>query len=515
MRGRLEYPEIPFDALLGQSAQRWPEKTAMVFGAERISFEEWNRRANQFGHALLQLGIVKGDRIALNLPNCPEYEIAFIGATRIGAVPTPLNPSYKAREVQHQINDSGATVLVTHSSLVGTDESAGAELPALRHTVIVGGGAGKELSSFANLIASQPDTAPDRIVGMDELAALPYSSGTTGASKGVMLTHRNLVSNALQFVQATATTEADSLILFLPLYHIYGVALMATAMASGARQVILPRFDLNEAVRVIQAEQVTELYVVPPIMQALLRAPELLPEHFASLRFLMSAAAPLAPEIARRIRQRFGFRVIQAYGMTEASPLTHMVPLEHAGQVLESVGVLAADTRCRIVDQDTGGAELEPNEVGEITIAGPQVMAGYWNAPEATAQTLQDGWLYTGDIGYQDSDGNLFVVDRKKEMIKYKAFSIAPAELEALLLEHPAVADCAVIGRPDMEAGEVPGAFVVLRDHASASREELQQFVSERVSSYKQIRRLDFVSEIPRTPSGKILRRLLKDQAGE
>ncbi len=327
-----------------------------------------------------------------------------------------------------------------------------------------------------------------------------------------MLTQHNLVCNALQFVEATQTTDRDTLLIFLPLYHIYGVALLAVAATAGAGQVLMERFDLAEVLRLIGEEQITELYVVPPVMLALANAPDLQPEQVRSLRFAMSAAAPLAPEVARRVAQRLDLRIIQAYGMTESSPLTHMVPLDLPDDRMESVGVVAADTACRIVDMDTGERELSPGEVGEVIVTGPQVMAGYWNAPEETAATLRNGWLYSGDSGKVDERGNLFIVDRKKEMIKYKAFSIAPAELESVLLEHPAVSDCAVTGQPDPEAGEVPCAYVVLHPGQQVAPEELKDFVRERVATYKQVRTIELVDAIPRTPSGKILRRVLKEQ---
>lgn len=513
MRRHLEYPHIPYHALLRRAAERVPDKTAIVFRDQRITYAEWDRLASRAAHGFLELGLRPGNRIALYTPNCPEYELAFFGAARMGAVPTSLNPSYKEREVQHQLADSGAAAAVVHASLYPVIATVRPTLPSLRHVVVIGDAASDTARTFDQLLDGQTDTFPDISIGDDDLATLPYSSGTTGASKGVMLTQRNLVCNALQFVDATDTTDRDVLLVFVPLHHIYGVALMGTAIAGGATQVLMERFDLAEMVRLIQQEQVTELFVVPPVMAALATAPDLRPEKFASLRFIKSAAAPLAPEIARRVSDRLHVPVRQAYGMTESSPLTHMVPPERAADAMGSVGAVVADTECRIVDLETGDQELLNGEVGEVIVAGPQVMAGYWNAPGETAATIRGGWLYTGDIGRVDEEGNLFIVDRKKEMIKYKAFSIAPAELEAVLLEHPAVQDCAVVGQPDDEAGEVPKAFVVLHPDRSAPVEELNAFVAERVAGYKQIRALELLDAIPRTPSGKILRRVLKEQA--
>lgn len=513
MQTHLEYPHIPYDGLLHRAAERWPDKTAIVYRDRRISFRDWDREANRLAHGLAEVGVQVGDRVGIYTPNCPEYEVAFFACARIGAVPVPLNPAYKEREVRHQMSDSGAVALIVHASLYPIVANVRGELDALRHVIVVGGSAGEGSMSYEELLSDRPDTPPAVSLQDGELAALPYSSGTTGTSKGVMLTQGNLVCNALQFAHATQTTEADRLLIFLPLYHIYGVALMATAVAAGAGQVLMDRFDLAEVLRLIHTQGITELYVVPPVMLALANAPDLEPEQFSSLRFIMSAAAPLAPETARRVAERLNVPVIQAYGLTETSPLTHMVPLDRAREMLGSVGVVVPDTRCRIVDVETGSRELPSSEVGEVTISGPQVMAGYWNAPEETEYTLRDGWIHTGDIGMQDADGHLSIVDRKKEMIKYKAFSIAPAELEAVLLEHPAVIDCAVTAQPDDEAGEVPKAYVVLRAGQEAAAEKLQSFVRERVAGYKQIRAVEIIDEIPRTPSGKILRRVLKERA--
>ena len=513
MREHLEYPHIPFHALLQRAAERWPDKTAIVFNDRHISFAEWDRQANRLAHGLLGLGIRPGERVALYTPNCPEYEVAFFGCARVGAVPTPLNPSYKEREVRYQVQDCSAGALLVHASLWPVIDAIRPGLPTLRHLIVVGDEAPAGTLAWTELLAGHPETPPEVSLGDHDLAALPYSSGTTGASKGVMLTQRNLVCNALQFVDATQTTNQDVLLIFLPLYHIYGVALMAVSAAGGARQVLMERFDLAEVVRLVGAEWVTELYVVPPVMLVLAKAPGLEPEQFSSVRFAMSAAAPLPAEVARRVAERVRIPVIQAYGMTEASPLTHMAELDRWHESLETVGVVAADTVCRIVDLETGRQEPPVGQVGEVTVSGPQVMAGYWNAPDDTALALRDGWLYTGDVGRMDKAGNLYVVDRKKEMIKYKAFSIAPAELEAVLLEHPAVRDCGVTAQPDEEAGQVPRAYVVLHAGQEVTPEALQAFVAERVAGYKQIRTLELVDSIPRTPSGKILRRVLRDRA--
>lgn len=506
----LNYPDCPYHLLLHMAAKRAPDKAAIAFRDSTLTYAGWDAAASQVANGLIALGMQKGARVALFLPNCPEYEVAFFGACRAGCVPTPLNPAYKEREVEHQLRDSGAGVVVVHASLYPTVQSVQARLPQVRQVIVVGA-APEGCTPYEAWIAAQTPDMPHVELHGDDLAALPYSSGTTGLSKGVMLTQRSLLCNAIQFADATGTTELDRLLVFVPLYHIYGVALMGTAVSGCASQLLMERFDLPTMISLIEGHGATEVFVVPPVMLALAGAPDLRPEQFATVRFVESAAAPLPPDVGRRVADRLGVHVIQAYGMTEASPLTHMVPLDEDG--FDNVGVPVADTRCRIVDLDTGTRELAPGAVGEVTVQGPQVMAGYWQAPGETAGCLRDGWLYTGDVGMTDEEDRLFIVDRKKEMIKYKAFSIAPAELESVLLEHPAVVDCAVTGHEDDEAGEVPRAFVVLREGSAVSPSELQEFVAERVAGYKQIRMLDIVDSIPRTPSGKILRRLLKDGA--
>jgi long-chain acyl-CoA synthetase len=296
----------------------------------------------------------------------------------------------------------------------------------------------------------------------------------------------------------------------MPMSHIYGVTLMGVSIWSGAKQILLERFDLETVVRLIQEHGVTWLFAVPPVLLALANAPGLESSQFRTIKYAFSAAAPLPLDVARRVEARFGFRIVQGYGLTEASPATHNNPLDPDRIKLGSGGPPVADTEHRIVDVETGQRTLAPGEVGEIVVRGPQVMQGYWNAPEETARALRNGWLYTGDIGWVDEEGYIYIVDRKKEMIKYKSFSIAPAELEAVLLEHPEVADCAVTSVEDAEAGQVPKAFVVPRAKGRIDMDALARFVAERVAGYKQIRHFEVIDAIPRTPSGKILRRLLK-----
>jgi long-chain acyl-CoA synthetase len=488
-----------------------PDRVAIVFENRSLTFADLDAESNRLARGLRALGTESGDRLGIFMPNCPEVEIAFYAASKLGAVACPLNSSYRDREVTYQLNDAGARTLIAHAKLWPVVEAALPRLASTPMIILVGDDAPDSASnviSYSDVVEGQSVEAPLAHVDPDQLVALPYSSGTTGLPKGVMLTHRNLVSNHEQYVSAMRLGPDDCYIVYMPLSHIYGVALMGAGVRSGAKQILLERFDLHTVTRLIEEHGVTWFFAVPPILLALVNAPELKLSQFRTVKFSFSAAAPLAPEVARRVEERFGFRVVQGYGLTEAGPATHNNPLDRIK--LESGGVLLADTEHRIVDIETGERDLPPGEVGEIVVRGPQVMQGYWNAPEETARALRDGWLYTGDIGWVDDEGYIYVVDRKKEMIKYKSFSIAPAELEAVLLEHPDIADCGVTGAPDAEAGEVPIAFVVPRSGKTLDLDALARFVSERVAGYKQIRHFNVIDSIPRTPSGKILRRMLK-----
>jgi long-chain acyl-CoA synthetase len=328
-----------------------------------------------------------------------------------------------------------------------------------------------------------------------------------------MLTHRNLVSNHLQFLTASRISEADTILIFLPLYHIYGLLLTASLLAAGATQVIMERFDLVQSLDLCERYGVTWFPAVPPIVQALTTvSADVLHQKMKSVKYLMSAAAPLSQEVAQSVQDRLGVPIIQGYGLTESSPDTHLTPVDPQLPRAGSVGLPVHNTEQKVVDQETGECELPAGEDGEIIIRGPQVMRGYWKAPEETAHALRGGWLYTGDIGHVDADGYLYIVDRKKDMIKYKGFSVAPAELEAVLLGHRAVLDAAVIGVSDDEAGELPKGFVVLRPEQTITAEELIMFVNDKVAGYKKLHTIEFLDALPRVPSGKILRRVLKER---
>jgi long-chain acyl-CoA synthetase len=386
----------------------------------------------------------------------------------------------------------------------------------VQHILVIGSAPPPGMQSWYAVANGFPASRPPDIAFdlEHDLIALPYSSGTTGLPKGVRLSHRNLVCNGIQCASASRMSDRDVLLLFLPFYHIYGTMLMGASVLSGATVCIMERFEMQTALTLTQRYGVTLFYAVPPVLLAMSQYPDLKKYDLSSVRYIMSGAAPLPPEIGRRMQDLTGISVLQGYGLTEASPITHMNPVDNPELIkLDSVGWRVSDQEEKIVDADDPAKELGPDEIGELIIRGPHVMQGYWKAPEETARALRDGWLHTGDIARKDAQGYMYIVDRKKEMIKYKGFGIAPAELEALLHEHPAVADCAVVPKHDPEAGEIPRAFIVLRAATTVSADELMRFVAERVAGYKQIRVVEFIAEIPKNPSGKILRRVLKERA--
>jgi len=511
-RAAIDIPEIPFGEMLWESAQRFPEKIAVIYQGQKMSFRELDGLVNSFANALSKLGVKKGDRVALFMTNRPEYIITVYAAARLGAVFTPMNPTYKEEEVAYQLQDSDASVLVVQESLYPRVKTIRQRVTkSLKHVVVIGQQAEEGDSLFLDLIRQSSPKHPPQVhmSWAADLVALPYSSGTTGLPKGAMLTHQNLVANTIQFISSGRITEQDSMLICLPFYHIYGVMLINGALYSGATQVIMEAFDLELSLSLAQQYKVSLYYAVPPILLSLANYPNLSAYDLSQLRYIMVGAAPMAPEVALRLQEKAKVRIVQGYGLTEASPVTHLNPVDQGQVKLDSVGLSVANQEQKVVDPETGEREMEPGELGELIVKGPHVMQGYWKAPEETARAIRDGWLYTGDIARMDADGYVYIVDRKKEMIKYKGFSVAPAEVEAALFEHEAVADCAVIGKPDAESGEIPKALVVLRPGLRLEPEMLMEFVGSRLAGYKRVREVEFVLAIPKTASGKVLRRVL------
>ncbi|MEU0034699.1 4-coumarate--CoA ligase family protein [Streptomyces sp. NPDC006333] len=519
---RSEYADVPaveepiHEAVLGRAAER-ADTPALVDGVDgtTLTYGQLDGFHRRLAAAFADAGLCKGDVLALHSPNTIAFPTVFYGATRAGASVTTVHPLATAEEFAKQLRDSATRWIVTVSPLLETARRAAQLAGGVREIFVCDSAPGHR--SLIDLLGS---TAPEPLIDIDpvaDVAALPYSSGTTGVPKGVMLTHRSIATNLAQLARSVPMDEGERILAVLPFFHIYGLtALMNAPLRQGATVVVLPRFDLDTFLTAIERHRITGLFVAPPIVLALAKHPAVEGYDLSSLKYVISSAAPLDAQLAAACAERLGLPPIgQGYGMTELSPCTHLVPLDANDAPPGTVGRLIAGTEMRIVSLDDSDQELGVGEAGEIVIRGPQVMKGYLGRPDATAEMIEpDGWLHTGDVGYVDADGWLFVVDRVKELIKYKGFQVAPAELEALLLTHPGIADAAVVGVYNEDNNEVPHAHVVRQRSATElSAGEVMMYVAERVAPYKRVRGVTFVEEVPRAASGKILRRELRGRS--
>jgi acyl-CoA synthetase (AMP-forming)/AMP-acid ligase II len=504
----VEIPDVPITEYVLRRASEIPDRAAIIDGVSgrTYTFAELSDLIHRFAGGLAERGFGAGDTLGLMAPNIPEYAIVFHAVAVAGGTITTINPTYGADEVRFQLRDAGATLLITigmfaETALAAIEGTAVTEVMSLDG----GDGVGDAMSLLGSPIAQQPvDPSTDVVV-------LPYSSGTTGLPKGVMLTHRNLVANIAQSQPCIQfDDEGEAALSFLPFFHIYGMqVLMNASLANGVTVVTMPRFDLEQALSLVQERKITRFFAVPPIVLALAKHPLVEQFDLSSLKQVFSGAAPLGAELAAEAAQRVGCEVVQGYGMTELSPVSHCTVI---GDFRPGTsGITVPNTECRLVDPETGDDRGVGGE-GELWVRGPQVMTGYLNNAAATAHTIDpDGWLHTGDVAFIDEYGHVTIVDRVKELIKYKGFQVPPAELEALLISHPKIADVAVIGIPDDEAGELPKAFVVAQPGSGLTEDEVKEHVAAHLASYKHIRIVEFTDQIPKSPSGKILRRFLRD----
>lgn len=460
---------------------------------------------------LIESGRGNGHVVALMAPNIPEFAVVFHGVAYAGGTVTTLNPTYTAHEARHQLIDSGAGTLITVPAFLETARDA-IEGTGIDEVHVIGatedtatGGVPLSTLMGAPLARQAPVDLDSHIV------VLPYSSGTTGMPKGVMLTHRNLVTNVDQVLTMIEVEPGELTTAFLPFFHIYGMTVMMNAfLAGGGGLVTMPRFDLEAFLQLAQDHRVKQVYLAPPVALALAKHPLVDQYDLSALEYLVSGAAPLGADVAEAVGRRLGCVAVQAYGMTELSPVTHITP--KTAPRPGTVGLTVPGAACRIVDFETG-RDLGPNEEGELWIRSPQVMKGYLNNAQATAEAIvEDGWLRTGDVACFDADGYCYIRDRVKELIKVSGFQVAPAELEAELLTHPDVMDAAAIGVPDEEKGEMPVVFVVPAQNAAPSPEAIMGYLRERLTHYKHPREVIFLDEIPKSASGKILRRQLRDR---
>ncbi|MDQ0380710.1 AMP-binding protein [Amycolatopsis thermophila] len=500
----VEIPDVTLTEYVIGGAARFGDAPAVVDGVtgETLTYAGLRSQVGSAAAGLAAHGVGPGDVVALMSHNQPRFVVALHAAIAAGAAVTPINPAFTVGEIEKQLRLSKARMLIAAEPVADKALAAagGAEVVVL--------GEHDGALPFDALLTR--GTAPR--LGLDPataVAVLPFSSGTTGTPKGVRLTHRNLVANLAQTRAGWRIGPDDVQAAVLPFFHIYGFTIILNSgLLGGAKVVTLPRFELDGYLRALAAHRVTRAYFAPPMVLALATAPEVSGHDLSSLRFALCGAAPLDVEVTERAQRRLGCLIRQGYGMTEASPGTHQVfDDEFASTPPGSVGRLSPNTLARVVSPGTD-TDVAPGETGELLVRGPQVMAGYLDDPGATAATVVDGWLHTGDLVRVDSDGVFWIVDRLKELIKYKGYQVAPAELEAVLLTHPAVLDAAVVGVPHPEGGEAPKAFVVAS--APVTGAELMAFVAARVAPYKKVREVEFVERIPKSPTGKILRRLLK-----
>ncbi|MEO6880049.1 MAG: AMP-binding protein [Mycobacteriaceae bacterium] len=514
--------ESLFDFLLGGVAAD-PEraaKVALVDGStgEQTTYGELVAGVEALAGALAAAGFAKGDVAGLLSPNRPAFATVFHGILRSGGTATTVNVLATAHDIADQLTDARASWLFTVSGLLPqADEAAAAVGIAAERVVTLDAVPGR--TSLAELLA-QDHPAPDVVVdSATDVAVLPYSSGTTGKSKGVMLSHRNLVANVAQSASLVTLEDDDKVLAVLPFFHIYGMTVMMNAaLWCGATIVTMPRFDLAEFLRVVSQEKVTYVYIAPPIAVALAKHPAVEGVDLSSVKVVFSGAAPLDEALGRAVATRLGCTVRQGYGMSEMSPVSHSIPIDRDDIPLGTVGLTLPNMECKIVDPATGEEVDYPTEgtsaPGELWCKGPNIMLGYLKNPEATAATLDDeGYLHTGDVATVSGEGYVSIVDRVKELIKYKGYQVPPAELEALLLTHEKIADAACIGVTDADGEEVPKAFVVLQQGATMSEQDVMDFVAANVAPYKKVRVVQFLDAIPKSSAGKILRKDLRAPA--
>lgn len=517
------YPpvEIPhlsvYDFLFGSLDDAQRQRTALIDGSSGLqtSYGQLIAQIDGIAGALAARGVTPGTVVALFCPNSPTFAAAFHGILRAGATATTVNSLYTPGEVAYQLTDAAAAWLITVTPLLsGAREAAERVGIADDHIIVLDGADGHP--SLAELLAQH--AAPPRLEfdPATQIAVLPYSSGTTGRPKGVMLSHRNLVANVVQSDATIGLTEDDRVLAVLPFYHIYGLTVLLNyALKEGAALVTMPRFDLPEFLRITSEYRCTWVFIAPPIAVALAKHPLVDSFDLSSVEVVFSGAAPLDGDLAAAVERRIGCRVRQGYGMTELSPVSHAVPLSREDIPLRSVGLALPNMECRIIDLETG-ADIDipadgTSAPGELICRGPNVMLGYLGNAEATANILDaDGWLHTGDVATVDSNAVYTIVDRAKELIKYKGYQVAPAVLEAILIGHPLIADAAVVGVADDDGQEIPKAFVVLQPSATLTENDVIDYVASHVAPHEKVRRVEFIDTVPKSTSGKILRKDLR-----
>ncbi|MEU3568517.1 long-chain fatty acid--CoA ligase [Kitasatospora sp. NPDC036755] len=484
--------------LLSATAARCPDHPVLRLDDEVLDFAELEARSARAAHWLAALGVAPGDRVAVLLPNVPEFAVLYYGILRAGAVVVPMNPLLKAREIEHCLGDAGAAVLLAWHT--GAEQAVEGVRQTGTRLVAV------EPAALAAALAEQPSGPPEAAGrGGEDTAVILYTSGTTGAPKGAELTHRNIVCNVRAGVRVLGMVEGDVIFGGLPLFHSFGQVIgLNCAVAVGACMTLVRRFDPLAALSVIQRDRVSVFLGVPTMYTLMLTHPRRAEYDASSLRVCLGGGASMPPEVLRGFESDFDCVVLEGYGLSESSPLA-CANRSDRERIAGTVGIPIEGVRMRIVDD--AGREVPDGTVGEVVIRGHNVMKGYWRRPDTTAQTVRDGWLHTGDLGTRDGRGDFRIVDRRKDLIIRGGFNVYPREVEDVLYEHPAVAEATVIGVPHPTHGQEVAAAVVLREGASATPEDIRAFVKERVAPYKYPRLVWTVDALPKGPTGKILKR--------
>ncbi len=521
VRYHLDYPYKTLGQMLDETVAKMPDTIAMIFGSQTITYRQFGNRVNRFAGALADIGIERGERVGLMGPNCPQWEIAFYALLKLGAIVVQTNPMYIEREIAYQMNDSGATTIIVLEMLYPRVRKIMQETP-LQRVIVFNFLAPVEpaegLYSYDELIKHEPVYPNVAINPIEDLAVLQYTGGTTGVSKGVMLTHHNLIANTLQVLEWSINMEygKERVLTILPVFHVYGMTdCMNYAVAIAATQIILPRFDPDQVLETIKAYKPTLFPGAPTMFMALNSHPRIAEyrESLASIKVCTSGSAPLPLEVAQKFAEVTEGKgnLVEGYGLSEASPITHCNPLDRP-TLAGSIGLPLPDTDYAIMDLETGDREIPVGEIGEICVRGPQVMKGYWQKHLETAETLRNGWLHTGDIGRMDDDGFCYVIDRKKDIIIAGGFNVYPRDIEEVLYEHPKVKEVVVAGVPDLYRGETVKAYIVLKPDTEGNEKEFIAFCKTRMAAYKVPRYVEFRAELPRTIVGKVLRRKLVEE---
>jgi len=535
----IDYPDQTLPQILDETANRYPNHTAMIYYNSKATYTELMAAVDRFAAGLQKLGVKKGDRVALFMPNIPQYIISYYGALKAGAVVVPCNPLYVARELKHQVNDSGAETIVVMSSFYSIVEKIRPET-SLKNVVVTSvkeyfpgllkilftvlkekkGGHYVNIDGvpntywFQDFLGSAPANPEPTEVDLEDTACLLYTGGTTGVPKGAELSHKNILVNAVQCrYWINADPGKEIVMAEVPLNHSYGMTTcMNHAVVAGASVLLIPNpRDLQDVLKNINKHQPTLFPGVPTMYVAINNYPEIAKYNLRSVKACISGAAGLPVEVQTAFQKLTGGRLVEGYGLSEASPVTHANPIFGQNKI-GTIGVPWPNTLAKIMDVETGEKEMAVGEPGELIVQGPQVMKGYWNKPEETAQTLRNGWLYTGDIAIIDEDGYFKIVDRKKDMIIAGGYNIYPRDVEEVLYEHPKVQEAVCVGIPDPYRGETVKVYIILKEGKTATAEEIIAFCKERLAKYKVPRQVEFRSELPKTMVGKILRRILRDE---